>query len=211
MKVIEDIKNKKESMSTSFKEKFNSFFGDEIPVEKKLYYTSCLLSVVILIPNFITLYFVEVVLEEIIVNSVTFIFTISFCIYGFKVKDYYKGSIYMCILFNFIVFPILFFFTGGIRGGVISYFILGIFLSSILLKGFVRAIIYRMAIIWYALVIKLSYTYPILNLDVSEKLGLRIMITSFIMTALFITYIVKILLKNYVKNQKIISELRNNL
>lgn len=211
MKIIEDIKNKKESMCTSFKEKFNSFFGDEIPIEKKLYYTSCLLSVFTLVPNFITLYFVEVAVEEIIVNSVTFIFTVSFCIYGFRVKDYYKGSIFMCVLFNFIVFPILFFFTGGVQGGVISYFILGIFLSGILLKGFVRALIYRIAIIWYALIIKLSYTYSFLNLNVSEKLGFRIMITSFVMTALFITYIVKILLKNYVKNQKIISELRSNL
>lgn len=200
MKIIDKIKEEKEK-----------YFGDDLPIEKKLYYTTCVLGIISSFSGFLSSTFGGTLKIGIIVNFFIFIFVTGMCIYGFMVKNSYRGSMFLCLALNFLIFPLMFFFTGGMKSGVMIYFVLGTFLNSILLRGVTRTVICRVVIVWYALIIKISYDYPILVFNVSDELNLRFTITSFVMTALFIYYTTKIFVKNYVKNQRIIAELKEKI
>ncbi|MDP0492895.1 MAG: hypothetical protein Q7K48_01065 [Fusobacterium sp. JB021] len=200
MKIIDKIKEEREK-----------YFGDELPIEKKLYYTTCVLGIVSSFSGFLSSTFGGTLKIGIVVNFLIFLFVTGMCIYGFIIEDSYKGSIYLCLILNFLIFPLMFFFTGGMKSGIVIYFVLGTFLSGILLRGIMRTMISRIVIVWYVVIIKISYDYPILVFNVSDEVKLRFIITSFVMTSLFIYYTTKIFIKSYIKNQRTISELKKNL
>lgn len=193
-------------LTEKIKEVRDRYFGEELPVEKKLFYTTCVLGIMSSFSGFLSSAIGRNLKFGVVVNFIIFILISSVCIYGFYVENTYKVSIFLCLALNFIIFPILFFLTGGLSGGAVAFFILGTFLTEILLKGILRSVVFRITILWYIVVLKVSNDYPILVFNVSGESKLLFSIYTFVMITLFIYYTTNIFIRSYNKNQKIISD-----
>lgn len=69
---------------------------------------------------------------------------------------------------NFIIYPILYFTMGGIQGGMVLYFIMGIVLSLLLLNFKQSLVIFPMEILCYVVIFILGEKYPELFIPVTR-------------------------------------------
>ena len=134
-----------------------------------------------------------------ILSSLTAVFFFSLFLIGHN-----TGKNELCIMvgvigLNFIIYPLLYFSMGGIEGGMVLYFVMGIVFTLLLLDFKSALIIFPLEIAEYSLIFYLGEKHPGLfsTIDVyRENIVLDIALDFFIVS-LTTFFVIKILYNAY--------------
>ncbi len=152
-----------------FKKETKKHFGCDVPVEKRLtnmlFAGGCLVCIVCVIGAAIVGMPIEAIL---ICLSLAIYIGLMFYISN-KVENPELFNQLALMIINFVFFPAIFLTTGGVYGGIISYFIFGIIFSFLLFKGFVCFMVVLSEIIFYSTLIYLSFKWPQIVLDINSR------------------------------------------
>lgn len=106
----------------------------------------------------------------------------------------------ICSLFlNFVMFPVLFWVTGGINCGMILYFILGLSVASLILEGKCRIIILVSALLFDMVNLHFGFKYPELSYSLNYEERWMDTVSSFLIVAVFIIAVIFIMTEEYGK------------
>ncbi len=116
-------------------------------------------------------------------------------------KEVLVGQVSLIIM-NFIFFPAIFIVTGGIYGGAVSFFVLGVVFSYLLFTGKICWTVITIETLFYCFIIFASYkwdTHTYIYDDVAYTYFLSA--TNVIITALAIGLLVRVLISQYRKEK----------
>lgn len=202
------MKKFKQNLSTFVKNRM----GKDVQIHIKLFNFSCISGVICSIVAFICELFIQVPLEAIICCGVSCLLIIVMAILGFVTKKNTNHlANFICICINFILFPLEFWATGGIYGGMAFYFILGVFLCAILLVGKSRYFITISAIIFDIVLTIVTSNNPSLVLQLTPQALQNSIISSFLIVSLFISVVSYFISFQYQKSHEKITELNELL
>jgi diguanylate cyclase (GGDEF)-like protein len=100
------------------------------------------------------------------------IFIDSLITHNFK-----RNSLFLCIGFNFFIFPLNYIYSGGNDGGMPIYFLMGIFGINLLLTGRLCLIMSLLSMMGYISLIFYSYFHPDIILPYTNKFSATIDMT----------------------------------
>lgn len=111
-------------------------------------------------------------------------------------KKYEIGTTFLSLTINLILFPSLFFTSGGISGAVPMFFLIGILFSMIVLDGIVVVLITFIEVLFYIFLFYLSIHYPnIIPVIDSSIVRLANLAAGLIISSIIAGYIFRILIK----------------
>ena len=76
--------------------------------------------------------------------------------------------IILVCLFNFVLFPLNFFACGGINSGIILFFLLGLYIAAVMIRGRTRYLIFLLSLIAMEVSIRVSQIAPWLVIPIQE-------------------------------------------
>lgn len=124
----------------------------------------------------------------------------SLIIYAFAVKTnkFATCAKFAIIIVNFVFFPGIFYTSGGIRGGCLPYFILGIVFSFIIFSGISCWIVTISELIYLSAVILSTYKWPFLVITQaqSDAYTYSMLTLNLILASLFTGIIIRVLLNH---------------
>ncbi|MBQ8094540.1 MAG: GGDEF domain-containing protein [Clostridia bacterium] len=98
------------------------------------------------------------------VQAITFfilVFTLILLFFSMKHPEYRQGQrIVLVIVINFIFFPLTFFAAGGIHSGMSLFFLVGLFLVAIMLRGNLGGIVFVLSLLLMELTVTMSNLFP---------------------------------------------------
>jgi len=140
--------------------KLSIFFGTHVPLQERLYYAISAVGIVSAIIGLISTFMAGLSLGGILAaaSCVVALFIIS--IYALKTKNFERASILISTVFNLLIFPINFIYSGGSSGGMPIYFIMGISATFFLVKGKIRNTLVLLFFIVYIVLILAGHYNP---------------------------------------------------
>jgi signal transduction histidine kinase/CheY-like chemotaxis protein len=128
---------------------------------------------------------------------------LAFLLWVNKTRNYRLGSMAVCIVICNIVFPVIFFFSGGVYSGMIVYLLLGAVIISILLDGKDFVIMLPVYLGINIICFFIQYNYPFLVTPIPLELMLYIDVaTAFTVSSVLIGIILKYQKDAYINAQK---------
>jgi diguanylate cyclase (GGDEF)-like protein len=141
-------------------EKLAVFFGSNVPLRERLYYGMSAAGMVSAIVGLISTLMVGLSLGGVLAAASSVITLIVILIYAVTTKNFERASIFNSTVFNLLIFPINFIYAGGIDGGMPIYFVMGIFVTFLLLKGKIRNILILLFLSVYIALFLVAYYNP---------------------------------------------------
>ena len=177
---------------------FKKIFNDDIPLKKKLYYIICIAGVITSLLATIVSCIAGLSIYSILVSIIALIVILGLFIYTVK-SDKYTIAVKIVISFcNLIIFPLLFITSGGVDGGSVFYFILGIIAAVLLIEGIQRIILVTIFLSNYTILIVMAYHNSDLVIKfANERLGMIDLATSFVIVTVFLSFIVSVVVSQY--------------
>ncbi|MDD4125383.1 MAG: GGDEF domain-containing protein [Eubacteriales bacterium] len=138
----------------------NCYFGEDVRLEKRIYY-ACSAMVVL---NSVILYSFNAAVslggKAAITSAFAVIVMITVTMFGCISKNYKIWAFINVIALNLIMQPIAFFSYGGMKSGMLSYLIMGIFICAVTLRGKMRRIAGALSVAADAVILTLSFVKP---------------------------------------------------
>jgi signal transduction histidine kinase len=117
---------------------------------------------------------------------------------GNAMRNYRMVSVILVSALCVILFPIVFFLSGGVYSGMLAWFLLGSLMVTILLKGKDYFIILPIYVIVCILTILLSYYHPELVIPIAEPFQVYVDIAmSFALVSVLVAVSIKYMMKEY--------------
>jgi signal transduction histidine kinase/CheY-like chemotaxis protein len=142
-------------------------------------------------------------LAAVLVTIVLPISILVFLLWVNKTRNYRLGSMAVCIVICNIVFPVIFFFSGGVYSGMIVYLLLGAVIISILLDGRDFIIMLPVYLVINIGCFFIQYNFPSLVTPIPLELMLYIDVaTAFVVSSVLIGTILKYQKRAYINARK---------
>ncbi len=156
-------------MKEWFKELYQNCFGNEIPMRIRFLHL-CTLGGTLgaLLATIAPLITGVYSIPGIIVCLLTVVFFFGLFVFTQTTANYDAVIIIGVCGLNFIIYPLLYFSMGGIQGGMVLYFIMGIVFSLLLLNLKQSLAIFPMEILCYITIFILGDKYPELFSDTTR-------------------------------------------
>lgn len=140
----------------------------------------------------------------IVVCVLTLIFFFGLFFASQITKKYDRCIMAGVIGLNFVIYPALYFAMGGIDGGMVLYFIMGIIFSLLLLNLKESIIIFFFELIAYSLIFAIGYHFPekFAAINITDKNTVIDIGFDFFIVSLTIAFIIKILYNAYESQAK---------
>ncbi|MDR1028958.1 MAG: hypothetical protein LBL63_06015, partial [Clostridiales Family XIII bacterium] len=120
-----------------------------------------------------------------------------------RTGNYQNGSMAVIILFCYIGFPFVFFTSGGIYSGMLSYLVLGVVAISILLKWRKFCIMFAIYIVICVTCIILSYYRPELVTPINREIMIYFdVVTSFTVASILVAVSIRYMIREYTSARK---------
>lgn len=130
-------------------------------------------------------------------------------VFSFFMTNVEKNRIFCSVFLNFVMFPALFWVTGGINCGMIFYFLLGLSVAALILEGKCKAIVLILSAIFYMFNLQLGFKHPEWAYPLSYEERWMDTISSFFIVSVFIVAVIIIMTVEYRKeHEKVISHVR---
>ncbi len=123
--------------------------------------------------------------------------------------------ILLCVSLNMVLLPVAFFYCGGVRSGMITYFLTGLYLIVPTISNKrIRLVIYIMSLITLSATFELAYAvFPELVTPMSDEAFRFDVLMSFILNALCIYLVASLTVKAYdeknEENEKLVKKLES--
>ena len=145
-KKVNDIKN------------FISFLrNDEISIDAKSLYLVVIYSIIVNFCYLVSFIINPVSEASICVSSAVLVF---YCLIAYLLNRFDEAGILkyiVLIVSNFLIYPILYFMTGGIVNGAVLFFPLGIVFTFFLISGRIVYVFFAAELVWYTFVLALPF------------------------------------------------------
>lgn len=109
--------------------------SDNLPIEGRLYNVITIIGAVGSFLAAIMNFFNSTTVTGACFILLLSITLVGLIVYAKKTADYKNASFIICIVICCLLYPFIYFFSGGIMSGMTSWFILAIFVAFTLLKG----------------------------------------------------------------------------
>jgi len=189
--------------SISFKDKIKDYFGSDIPVETRLanmlFAGGALICIVCVIGGAIA----GMPWHAVCVCISLAIYIIAMFFILIKTNRRALITQISLIVINFFFFPAIFLTTGGVAGGIISYFILGVIFSYLMFSGALCFIVTTVEIIFYSFIIYATYKWDFITVDVdSNSYTYLLTSTTVVVASLATGLVVRVLITQYRKEKR---------
>ncbi|MBE5849523.1 MAG: response regulator [Lachnospiraceae bacterium] len=148
-----------------FKNFINFLKNDEIPIESKSLYLVVIYNIVVNLGYLLSFIVSGAGAASICISSATLVF---FCLIAYLLGRFDESEILkyaVIIMSNFIIYPLIYFLTGGIVNSAVLYFPLGIVFTFFLISTRAVYVLFAAELAWYTFVLALPFL---------EKFGISI-------------------------------------
>lgn len=178
--------------------KLSIFFGTHVPLQERLYYAISAVGIVSAIIGLISTFMAGLSLGGILAAASCIVAFVIISIYALKTKNFERASILISTVFNLLIFPINFIYSGGSNGGMPIYFIMGIAGTFFLVKGKIRnALVLLFFIVYILLILAGHYNPEIIIPFPSEEARIVDIIFAMIIVSGFIGVVSNIIVYEY--------------
>lgn len=187
-----------------FLKKIKEVMLKEMDLHTRLFKFCCIAGVVASFSAFIATVAGELPFAAVVSSFLCFLSMAVFCIYCVLAGDTHaKGQrIAISVMLNFLLFPILFFTSGGVESGMIFYFLMGSYLISLLLEGKSRNIMLVLSLGVYAVVLWIGFVRTEWIIPIEEGKRAGDVISSFLIVSACMAVITHIVIKEYEEGNK---------
>ena len=142
-----------------FKNLINFLKDDEISIDAKSLYLVVIYSIIINLGYLISFIIKPISTAAICVSSAILVFygLIAYLLNRFDETEILKYVV--LIASNFLIYPLLYFMTGGIVNGTVLFFPLGIVFTFFLISGKAVYVFFAAEMVWYIYVLALPFMY----------------------------------------------------
>jgi diguanylate cyclase (GGDEF)-like protein len=148
-------------------------------------------------------------MAAVVVDGIYLLLIIAYSLYT---RNLDNSRLAACIGYNFIFFPLAFIYTGGSSGGMPLYFVFGVVLIALLLKGRLSYILLLASMLFDLGLMLYSYDYPFqVAAFASPFQALLDKMQSFVIVAGVLSLAIMLLLAEYDKKDKKIQSLNKQL
>lgn len=187
----------------SLKQKFKNAFSADRPVEVRtanmLFLGTGVISLIYAIAGFL----IHFPWRPICINLVLSVYLLWMYFIAIKTNKQYEYAKISLIFMNFLFFPALFFTTGGIFGGTVSFFVLGIVFSYLMFTGRVCWFVITLEMLFYCSVIYYSYKIKLTSGHFDNIIYAYMMSSvNVVVAALAIGLLVRVLVSQYRKEKE---------
>ncbi|MCR4717220.1 MAG: diguanylate cyclase [Lachnospiraceae bacterium] len=191
--------------------KLKEFIDSKEDLKDRVYYITLGVACVCMVVSLIADYFQGFDIRVLMTLLVSFVIMLLLFVLSVRYGIERIGRRLLVYLFNVIIFPELFLYSGGVTCGMVLVFILSYVILGILLDGKSRIIAYIVSILVTEYVIYYSYS----NESYINKLGYKESVSDFAVTLVIISltviYIIAGILKAYDEEKKRTDELNDKL
>lgn len=117
---------------------------------------------------------------------------VSFCM-----ENIALNRLICSVFLNLVMFPALFWFTGGVDCGMVLYFILGLCVATLILEGRQRTVVLVLSLVMQGLCLYFGFRFPTLAYTLSYEERGADMISSFFIVALFVITVIIMMMREY--------------
>lgn len=191
--------------------KYDQYLGDHLSIKIKFFYIVVFGGMIASIPATITSFISKAGTAGILASLACFLFFVLILISARLTKKY-DAIIFAAIYgLNFIIFPALYFTTGGVQSGMPSYFILGIIFTVLMMKGKTMFITLILELIGYSYLFYFGFNHPEYIATLSQSASHRDIALDFLIVSLCLAALVKVLSVLYENEQRHTNELLSKL
>lgn len=119
----------------------------------------------------------------------------------------------LVLVMDFVLFPVSFFFSGGIHSGMILFFLIGLFLVPVMIRGKASIFIFALAMIWMILMVEISQRFPELVAPMTAEQHFQDVKVTLLLSGAGLYLVTFLILGAYdqerKKNEKLMNSLRN--
>ncbi len=176
--------------------KFKNFLYDSLIKDRDMWQQLLNIAVLIAVFGSATSGIVSVVLGSSPIATVAFFVTAGFAVFclflSLKMKDIIYGALLFCILANFVLFPVMFFTSGGYHGGMPLWLLLSLVMSWMIVRKRIIYVVYGIALFFHCGCIYYSSLHPelITHFESEEAVALDV-IQSLIFVSLILGIIIR--------------------
>ena len=176
--------------------KFKNFLYDSLIKDRDMWQQLLNIAVLIAVFGSTTSGIVSVVLGSSPIATVAFFVTAGFAVFclflSLKMKDIIYGALLFCILANFVLFPVMFFTSGGYHGGMPLWLLLSLVMSWMIVRKRIIYVVYGIALFFHCGCIYYSSKHPelITSFESEEAVALDV-IQSLIFVSLIFGIIIR--------------------
>ncbi|MDO5603030.1 MAG: GGDEF domain-containing protein, partial [Oscillospiraceae bacterium] len=110
--------------------------------------------------NFAATFFEDFSLGARVTAAACVVIALAAFLFVFRTGKSRGGSLALVLLYNFLLFPVTFFTSGGLLSGMPMYFVLGIVFTSILLEGKLQLIFTLLCLVNDCILLAVAYYVP---------------------------------------------------
>ncbi|MDR3289483.1 MAG: response regulator [Peptococcaceae bacterium] len=182
---------------------YRTFFSENIPADARLFNVVLMFCLVGSLAGWLSTLLQASSSISVLSTSLLPVTIFLFLFWINKSRRYKLGGLLMCFLLCDIVFPFIFFSSGGIRSGMLAYLLLGIVLLSVLLHGKGYVLMLSLYLLISTGCFWMAYEHPQWVTPIASEFLICIDIaTSFIFSSLLISLVIRYQHYEQVKAQK---------
>lgn len=186
---------------------YSKYFGNHLPLKVRFLNIAALGGAVSSIPATITSIISGSGWPGIIWSLATVLLFLIVFVFS-QITKKYDAAIFIAIYgLNFVVFPALYFTTGGVDSGMPIYFVLGIIFTVLMMRSKLMVITLVLEAISYAFLFYYGYKHEYMVASLSNMASHRDIALDFFVVAFCLAFLVKILSVYYEREQKHTNEL----
>lgn len=186
---------------------YDKYFGEHLSLKIRFFNIAIIGGAVTSIPATIASVISGTGLPGILTSAATILFFVVVLIVS-QLSKKIDAAIFATIYgLNFLLFPALYFTTGGIQSGAPLYFMIGIIFTVLMMNSKKMIVTIILEIIIFSCVFYLGYAHPEMVATLTTAAGHRDIALDFIIVSLFIAILVKILSVHYKREQLHANEL----
>ena len=176
--------------------KFKNFLYDSLIKDRDMWQQLLNIAVLIAVFGSTISGIVSVVLGSSPIATVAFFVTAGFAVFclflSLKMKDVIYSALLFCILANFVLFPVMFFTSGGYHGGMPLWLLLSLVMSWLIVRKRIIYVVYGIALFFHCGCIYYSSKHPeLITLFESEEAVALDVIQSLIFVSLILGIIIR--------------------
>ena len=148
----------------------------------------------------------------VITIGVTLLFLIVIQYFTIR-KPQYSNTCRIILVFgmNLVMFPLRFFACGGIYSGMILFYLVGLGLCAVLLRGRLSVIAFSCLLVFLEVTTAVSVYFPQLTQDITERDHLADLDSTFLLASIALFSIITLILRAYREERKRSEELMEEL
>ena len=186
---------------------YDKYFGEHLSLKIRFFNIAIIGGAISSIPSTIPFVVSGAGFPGILTSAATILFFVVVLIIS-QLSKKFDAAIFVTVYgLNFLLFPALYFTTGGIHSGAPLYFMIGIILTVLMMNSKKMIITVILEIISFSCVFYVGYKRPEMVATLTNAASHRDIALDFIIVSLFIAVLVKVLSVYYQREQSHANEL----